>query len=142
MQNRRQLAVDLSDLGTRIGEEVADRGKHELRSRRVSMQEPCRRAPDVPAAINPQSDFLGQQLHQTIKLAGADCLHKPAEELTMLIGRGGEARALVKFFMGRVAAQFFEELKYFVEHDRPHPRKLKAQQKAFQPRPGPRGSHR
>jgi hypothetical protein len=38
---------------------------------------------------------------------------------------------LVKFFMGRVAAQFFEELKYVVEHDRPHPRKLKAQQKAL-----------
>ena len=34
---------------------------------------------------------------------------------------------LVKFFMGRVAAQFFEELKYVVEHGQPHPRKLKAQ---------------
>jgi hypothetical protein len=33
--------------------------------------------------------------------------------------------------MGRVGAQFFEELKYVVEHDRPHPRKLKAQQKAL-----------
>jgi hypothetical protein len=34
---------------------------------------------------------------------------------------------LAKLFMGRVSAQFFEELKYFVEHDRPHPRKLRAQ---------------
>src|SRR5262245_52421075 len=39
---------------------------------------------------------------------------------------------LLKFLMGRVAAQFFEELKYYVEHDQPHPRKLKAQQKQMQ----------
>jgi Polyketide cyclase / dehydrase and lipid transport len=36
---------------------------------------------------------------------------------------------LLKLFMGRVGAQFFEELKFYAERDRPHPRKLKAQQK-------------
>jgi hypothetical protein len=36
---------------------------------------------------------------------------------------------LLKLFMGRVGAQFFEELKFYAEQDRPHPRKLKAQQK-------------
>jgi len=34
--------------------------------------------------------------------------------------------------MGRVGARFSEELKYFVEHDQPHPRRLKAQQKQMQ----------
>lgn len=33
---------------------------------------------------------------------------------------------LLKLFLGRVGAQFFEELKYYAEHDQPHPRKLKA----------------
>jgi hypothetical protein len=35
----------------------------------------------------------------------------------------------VKLFINRVSAQFFEELKYFVEHGQPHPRKLRAQHK-------------
>jgi hypothetical protein len=39
---------------------------------------------------------------------------------------------LLKLLMGRVGAQFSEELKYYVEHDQPHPRKLKAQQKHVQ----------
>jgi hypothetical protein len=39
---------------------------------------------------------------------------------------------LLKLFMGRTSAQLFEELKYYVERDQPHPRKLKAQQKALQ----------
>jgi len=36
---------------------------------------------------------------------------------------------LLKLYLGRVGARFFEELKYYAEHDRPHPRKLKAQRK-------------
>jgi hypothetical protein len=36
---------------------------------------------------------------------------------------------LLKLLMRRIGAQFSEELKYFVEYDRPHPRKLKAQRK-------------
>jgi hypothetical protein len=36
---------------------------------------------------------------------------------------------LLRFQLGRAADQLFEELKYYVEHDQPHPRKLKAQQK-------------
>ena len=34
--------------------------------------------------------------------------------------------------MGRAGVQLFEELKYYVEHDNLHPRKLKAQQKQAQ----------
>jgi hypothetical protein len=36
---------------------------------------------------------------------------------------------LMKLQLGRVGAQTFEELKYYVERDQVHPRKLKAQQK-------------
>lgn len=36
---------------------------------------------------------------------------------------------LFKLQMGRIGAQSLEELKYYVEHDQPHPRKLKALQK-------------
>ena len=36
---------------------------------------------------------------------------------------------LFKLQMGRIGTQSLEELKYFVEHDQPHPRKLKAGQK-------------
>jgi hypothetical protein len=39
---------------------------------------------------------------------------------------------LFKFQIGRIGAQSLEELKYYVEHDQPHPRKLKAQQKHVQ----------
>jgi hypothetical protein len=39
---------------------------------------------------------------------------------------------LIKLQLGRTGAQTFEELKYFVEHDQVHPRKLKAQQKQVQ----------
>jgi hypothetical protein len=34
--------------------------------------------------------------------------------------------------MGRIGAQTLEELKYFIEHDRPNPRKLRALQKQGQ----------
>jgi len=36
---------------------------------------------------------------------------------------------LFKFQMGRIGTQSLEELKYYIEHDQPHPRKLKVQQK-------------
>ncbi len=36
---------------------------------------------------------------------------------------------LFKLQMGRVGVRSLEELKYYVERDQPHPRKLKAQQK-------------
>ncbi|SRR6266700_4541501 len=39
---------------------------------------------------------------------------------------------LLKLHMGRVGAQSLEELKYYVEHDQPHPRKLKARHKHVQ----------
>jgi hypothetical protein len=39
---------------------------------------------------------------------------------------------LLKLQLGRVGAQTFEDLKYFVEHDQVHLRKLKAQQKQGQ----------
>jgi Polyketide cyclase / dehydrase and lipid transport len=36
---------------------------------------------------------------------------------------------LFKLQMGRIGTKSLEELKYYLEHDQPHPRKLKAQQK-------------
>jgi Polyketide cyclase / dehydrase and lipid transport len=39
---------------------------------------------------------------------------------------------LLKLQMGRAGVQLLEELKYYVERDQPHPRKLKAQQKQMQ----------
>jgi hypothetical protein len=39
---------------------------------------------------------------------------------------------LFKLQMGRIGTQSPEELKYYVERDQPHPRKLKAQQKQAQ----------
>lgn len=39
---------------------------------------------------------------------------------------------LFKLQMGRVGVRSLEELKYYVERDQPHPRKLKAQQKHLQ----------
>ncbi len=39
---------------------------------------------------------------------------------------------LLKLQMGRAGVQLFEELKYYVERDQLHPRKLKAQQKQVQ----------
>src|SRR2546426_7885344 len=39
---------------------------------------------------------------------------------------------LMKLQMRRAGVQLFEELKYYVEHGQPHPRKLKAQQKQVQ----------
>ena len=39
---------------------------------------------------------------------------------------------LIKIGGGIVADRTFQELKYYVEHDKPHPRKLKAQQKQLQ----------
>ena len=53
-------------------------------------------------------------------------------ELEMRLFPGVFLAPLVKLFMGRVGARFSEELKYFVEQDQPHARKLKAQQKQMQ----------
>jgi Polyketide cyclase / dehydrase and lipid transport len=53
-------------------------------------------------------------------------------ELDVSLFPGVFLAPLLKLLTGRVAAQFFEELKYYVEHDQPHPRKLKAQQKHAQ----------
>lgn len=39
---------------------------------------------------------------------------------------------IFKLQMNRTAVQTLDELKYYVEHDQPHPRKLKAQQKQLQ----------
>jgi Polyketide cyclase / dehydrase and lipid transport len=53
-------------------------------------------------------------------------------ELELSLFPGVFLSPLLKLLIGRVAAQFSEELKYYVEHDQPHPRKLKAQQKQMQ----------
>ncbi len=48
---------------------------------------------------------------------------------------------LFKLQMGRVGAQSLEELKYYVECDQPHPRKLKAQRKQGQKEASGAGRH-
>ena len=48
---------------------------------------------------------------------------------------------LLKLQMGRVGAQTLEELKYYVERDQVHPRKLKAQQKQVQKEAPVRARH-
>ena len=53
-------------------------------------------------------------------------------ELDVSLFPGVFLAPLLKLLIGRVAAQFSEELKYYVEHDQPHPRKLKAQSKQMQ----------
>lgn len=53
-------------------------------------------------------------------------------EITMRLFPGLFLAPLLQFQMGRVSVRSFEELKYYVEHNRPHPRKLKAQQKRGQ----------
>jgi hypothetical protein len=45
---------------------------------------------------------------------------------------------LLKYQMGRIGAQTLEELKYYVEHDQPHPRKMQALQRQA-PRRAPVG---
>jgi hypothetical protein len=53
-------------------------------------------------------------------------------ELEMSFFPGWFLAPLLKLHMGRVGTRSLEELKYFVEHDQPHPRKLRAQQKHMQ----------
>jgi uncharacterized protein YndB with AHSA1/START domain len=48
---------------------------------------------------------------------------------------------LLKLHMGRVGAQSLEELKYYVERDQVHPRKLKARQKHVQKETPVGGGH-
>jgi hypothetical protein len=48
---------------------------------------------------------------------------------------------LFKFQMGRIGAKTLEELKYYLEHDQPHPRKLKALQKRRQKEVPIEGGH-
>jgi hypothetical protein len=71
--------------------------------------------------------------HWVVRPLGADTsVVESRAELEMRLFPGVFLAPLVKLFMGRVGVRFFEELKYFVEHDQPHPRKLKAQQKHVQ----------
>ena len=53
-------------------------------------------------------------------------------ELDMHLFPGWFLAPLLKLQMGRVGVRSLEELKYYVEHDQPHPRKLKARQKHVQ----------
>jgi hypothetical protein len=53
-------------------------------------------------------------------------------EIDMNLFPGLFLAPLLKIQMGRVGAQTLEELKYYVECDQVHPRKLKAQQKQVQ----------
>ena len=50
-------------------------------------------------------------------------------EIEMSLFPGWFLAPLLKLQMGRVGTRSLEELKYFVEHDQPHPRKLKTQQR-------------
>jgi hypothetical protein len=71
--------------------------------------------------------------HWAVRSLGPDtCVVESRAELEMKLFPGVFLAPLLKLFMGRVSAQFFEELKHYVEYDQPHPRKLKALQKALQ----------
>jgi hypothetical protein len=71
--------------------------------------------------------------HWVVRSLGPDTsVVESRAELEMRLFPGVFLAPLVKLFMGRVGARFSEELKYFVEHDQPHPHKLKAQQKQMQ----------
>jgi len=59
-------------------------------------------------------------------------LVKARAEIDVSLFPGLFLAPLFKLQMGRTGVQSFEELKYYVEHDQPHPRKLKAQQKQVQ----------
>lgn len=50
-------------------------------------------------------------------------------ELDLRLFPGVLLAPLLKLQMDRIGSQNLEELKYYVEHDQPHPRKLKAQRK-------------
>ena len=66
--------------------------------------------------------------HWAVRSLGPQtCLVESRAELDVAPFPGVFLAPLLKLFMGRVGAQFFEELKYYAEHDQPHPRKLKAQ---------------
>jgi hypothetical protein len=71
--------------------------------------------------------------HWVVRSLGPDTsVVESRAELEMNLFPGVFLAPLVKLFMGRVGAQFSEELRYYVEHDQPHPRKLRAQQKQMQ----------
>jgi Polyketide cyclase / dehydrase and lipid transport len=57
------------------------------------------------------------------------CVVEARGELDIWLFPGLFLAPLLKLQMDRAAAQLFEELKYYVEHDQPHPRKLKEQRK-------------
>lgn len=50
-------------------------------------------------------------------------------ELNVRFFPGVVLAPLLRLQMDRAGVQLFEELKYFVEHDQPHPRKLRRQQR-------------
>ncbi|MDP9311123.1 MAG: SRPBCC family protein [Chloroflexota bacterium] len=66
-----------------------------------------------------------------VRARGVDaCVVEARAELEVPAFPGMVLAPFLKLQMGRVAARLFEELKYVVEHDRPHPRKLWAQTRA------------
>jgi hypothetical protein len=65
-------------------------------------------------------------------LGPTSSLVKTRAELDVALFPGLFLAPLLKLQMGRIGVQTLEELKYYVERNQPHPRKLKAQQKHAQ----------
>jgi hypothetical protein len=69
----------------------------------------------------------------TVRSLGPNqCVVEARGEIDLRLIPGLFLAPFLKLQMGRTGTQTFEELKYFIEHDQPHPRKLKAQQKQLQ----------
>ena len=68
--------------------------------------------------------------HWAVRSLGPDTsLVETRAETDVSLFPGFFLAPLFRLQMGRIGTQSLEELKYYVERDQPHPRKLKAQQK-------------
>src|SRR6266568_5680026 len=71
--------------------------------------------------------------HWVVRSLGPDAsLVEARAEIVVSLLPGLFLAPLLKLQMGRAGVQLFEELKYYVERDQPHPRKLKTQPKHMQ----------
>jgi hypothetical protein len=74
--------------------------------------------------------------HWAVRSLGPDAsLVQTRAELHVRLFPGLFLAPLLKLQMGRIGVRTLEELKYYVEHDQVHPRKLKAQRKRLQESP-------
>jgi hypothetical protein len=69
---------------------------------------------------------------QVRSLGSEACIAEAWAELELPLLLGVCLVPLMKLQLSRAGARLLEELKYYVEHEQPHPRKLKARQRAAQ----------